>query len=94
MSQFDPVVRCEAGKQEGLSLIPLWLSSKVCGHCLVTLPLAINETLKWLSYLNFSVQGCSGGGSVVRGTVSLFPHLLGFWSLLVPLRRELGVKQV
>ena len=93
MSQFGPAVRREAGKQEGLSLIPLWLSSKVCGHCLVTLPLAVNETLKWLSYLNISMQGCSGGGSVVRG-VSLFPHLLGFRSLLVPLQRKLGVKQV
>ena len=28
----------------------------VCGHCLVTLSLTINETLKWLSSLPISMQ--------------------------------------
>ena len=43
-------------KQKGLGSIPLWLSflfkkAVVCGHCLVTLSLTINETLKWLSLI-------------------------------------------
>ena len=33
-------------------------------------------------------------GGVVLGIVSLFPHLLGSRSTPVPLRRQLGVKQV
>ena len=44
------------GKQKGLGSILLRLSFifkmvVVCGHCLVTLSLTINETLKWLSSL-------------------------------------------
>ena len=51
----------EAGKQKGLRSIPLWLSFfvkkvVVCGHCLVTLSLTINEILKWLSSLPVVVQ--------------------------------------
>ena len=43
-----------SGKQKGLGSTPLRLSFLfrkvvVCGHCLVTLSLTINETLKWLS---------------------------------------------
>ena len=53
-------------------------SSKVvvCGHCLVTLSLTINETLKWLSTLPTLMQGsfwwwqCSD-----RYIISLSPHL-------------------
>ena len=39
------------------------LSSKVvvCGHCLVTLSLTINETLKWLSSLPISMQESFSG---------------------------------
>ena len=46
----------------------------VCGHCLVTLSLTINETLKWLSSLPISMQEsfwwwqCSD-----RYIISLFP---------------------
>ena len=60
VSQLGLVVRCQAGKQ-GLSLILLWLSFLfkkvlVCGHCLVTSSLTINETLKWLSLLPILMQ--------------------------------------
>ena len=46
----------KAGKQKGLGSIPLRISFLfrkvvVCGHCLVTLSLTINETLKCLSSL-------------------------------------------
>ena len=78
---FGLTVRCWAGKQKGLSLIPFQLSLLfkkvvVCGHCLVTLPLAINETLKWLSSLPILMQEsfrwwqCSD-----TYIISLFPHL-------------------
>ena len=50
-------------------------------------PSQINKTLKWLSSLPILMQ-CS-----VRQSVSLFPHLLGFRSLTVPLRRPLGARQ-
>ena len=43
----------------------------VCGHCLVTLSLTINDTLKWLSSL--PILSHSGGDSVA--IISLFPHL-------------------
>ena len=49
-SRFGLSVRREAGKQKDLGWIPLRFSSLqkvvVCGHCLVTLSLTINETLK------------------------------------------------
>ena len=56
VSRFGPAVRLWAGKQKGLGSIPLRLSFLfkkvvVCGHCLVTLSITINETLKWLSSL-------------------------------------------
>ena len=57
VSRFGPAVRSQpAGKLKGLGSIPLRLSFLfkkvvVCGHCLVTLSLTINETLNWLSSL-------------------------------------------
>ena len=50
VSRFSPAVRRSAGKQKDLGLNPLRLSLLfkkvvVCGHCLVTLSLTINETL-------------------------------------------------
>ena len=61
VSQFRLAVRDQAGKQNGLGSIPLWLSLLftkviVCGQCLVTLSLTINETLKWLSSLPTLMQ--------------------------------------
>ena len=61
VSQFRLVVRCYAGKQKDLSSILLWFSLLfkrvvVCGHCLVTLSLTVNETLKWLSSLPILMQ--------------------------------------
>ena len=55
----EPVWR--SGKQKALGSIPLRLSFlikkvMVCGHCLVTLSLTINETLKWLSSLPILMQ--------------------------------------
>ena len=54
VSRFGLAVRRWAGKQKGLGSIAFRLSFLfkevvVCGHCLVTLSLTINETLKWLS---------------------------------------------
>ena len=45
------------------------LSSKVvvCGHCLVTLSLTINQTLKWLSSLPVLMHNHSGGDSGAIG---------------------------
>ena len=56
VSRFGLAVRRYAGKRKDLGSIPLRLSFLfkkvvVCGHCLVTLSLTINETLKWLSSL-------------------------------------------
>ena len=56
VSRFGLAIRCKAGKQKCLGSIPLRLSFLfkkvvVCGHCLVTLSLTVNETLKWLSSL-------------------------------------------
>ena len=67
----------------------------VCGHCLVTLSLTINEILKRLSSLPTMtvMQNHSGGDSVVLGIVSVFPHLVGSRSPPIPLRRHLGIKQ-
>ena len=50
-----------SGKQKDLGLILLRLSSLIkkfviCGHCLVTLPPIINETLKLLSSLPVLTQ--------------------------------------
>ena len=61
VSRFGPAVRRKIGKQKGVGSIPLRLSFLfkkvvVCGHCLVTLPLTINETLKWLSSLPILMQ--------------------------------------
>ena len=49
------------GKQKGLGSIQLWLSFLfikvvVGGHCLVTLSLTVNETIKWLSSLPILMQ--------------------------------------
>ena len=70
MSQFGLVVRHWAGKQKGLGLILLWLSFLfknvgVCGYCLVTLSLTINETLKWLSSLPILMQEFYSGDDIV-----------------------------
>ena len=46
----------EAGKQEGLGLILALQKVVVCGQCLETLSLTINEALKWLSSLPIAMQ--------------------------------------
>ena len=56
LSRFGLAVKRLTGKQKGLGSILLRLSFffkkvVVCGQCLVTLSLTINETLKWLSLL-------------------------------------------
>ena len=61
VSRFGLAVRRSAGKQRDLGSNPLRLSFLfkkvvVCGHCLVTLSLTINETLKWLSSLPILLQ--------------------------------------
>ena len=50
-----------------LTFLPFSSKVVVCGHCLVTLPLTINETLKWLSLLPILMQESSGGDSVAIG---------------------------
>ena len=81
MSRFGLAVRRWAGKKRDFGSNPLQLSFLfkkvvVCGHCLVTLSLTINETLKWLSSLptlmqkSFWWRQCSG-----RYIISLCPHL-------------------
>ena len=71
MSWFGLAVRRSAGKQKDLGSIRFGspLSSKVAayGHCIVTLPLTMNETLKWLSSL---LRSHSGGDSVALGISS------------------------
>ena len=50
----------------------------ICPHRLATLPLAINETLKYLPSLPILMQNHSGNDSIVLGIVSpwdLHPHL-------------------
>ena len=61
VNHFGPAVRRYADKQKDLGSIPLRLSFLfkkvvVYGHCLVTLSLAVNETLKWLSSLPILMQ--------------------------------------
>ena len=81
MSQFGLAVRLVSR-----SSVPLPFSLKVvvCGHCLATLLLTINETLKWLWTLplwmqeSFWWRQCSVGHSLT------FPHFLGSWPLPVP----------
>ena len=61
VSQFGTAVRSYTGKRTGLGSSPCRfgspLSSKhvVYGHCLVTLPLTIYETVKWLSSLPYII---------------------------------------
>ena len=46
-------------KQKYLGSIPLWLSCLnvvVCGHCLMTMSLTSNETLKWMPSLAILMQ--------------------------------------
>ena len=57
VSRFGPAAR----KLKGFGSIPLRLSFLfkkvvVCGHCLVTLNLTVNVTLKWLSLLPILMQ--------------------------------------
>ena len=48
----------------------------VCRHCLVTLPLTINDALKWLSSLPILMQESFWWGQCSdRYMISLFPHL-------------------
>ena len=69
MRRFGLAVRRQAGKQKDLGSTPLRLSFLfkevvVCGHCLVTLSLTINETFKMApiaAHLN------AGGDNVVIG---------------------------
>ena len=61
VNRFGLAVRRWACKQNSLGSISLQLSFLfkkvvVWGHCLVTLSLTINETLKWLSSLPISMQ--------------------------------------
>ena len=61
VSRFGLAVRRQAGKQKDLGSTPLRLSFLfkevvVCGHCLVTLSLTINGTLKWLPSLPILMQ--------------------------------------
>ena len=76
MSRFGLAeVRRWAGKQRDLGSNPLRWLSFLCGHCLVTLSLTINETLKWLPSLPILMQEsfwwcqCSD-----RYIIYLFPH--------------------
>ena len=78
VSQFGLVVRLvRRGTSVQISFgSPFSSKVVVCGHCLVTLSLTINETLKWLSSLPILMQEsfwwwqCSD-----RYIISLFPHL-------------------
>ena len=67
VSRYGLVIR-QAGKRKDLGSIPLRLSFLFkslwsCGHCLVTLFLTTNETLKWLSSLPILMQVILGGDS-------------------------------
>ena len=77
------------------SIISLMVSFRfkkvvACGHCLLTLSLTINETLKCLSSLCILMQESFWWGQCSdRYIISLFPHLhtpfsLSLISLLVP----------
>ena len=46
-----------------------------CGHGHMTLPVTINETLKWLPFLPILIQKSSGGDSAASGTVPYTPGL-------------------
>ena len=72
-------VRRQIGKQKDLAVrirfgSPLSSEVVVCGHCLETLSLTINETLKWLSSLGS--RSHSDGASAALAIVSFLPHLL------------------
>ena len=58
VSRFGLVVRLVSGRASVRFRFGSPLSSEVvvCGHCLVTLSLTVNETLKWLSSLPFLMQ--------------------------------------
>jgi len=99
VSWFGLEVRCQAGKQRDLVQICFVSPSEVvvCGPCLVTLSLTINEALKWLSLLPILMQEslwwwqCSD-----RYIISLFPHLHtcfpSFSPSLISLRDSVDVK--
>ena len=53
---------------------PFFSKVVVCGHCLVTLSLTINETLKWLSSLPILMQVIVVGDSVAIGIYSPSSH--------------------
>ena len=69
-------------------------------HCLLTLSLMLNKTLKWCTSLPVLMQNCSGGDNVVLGIVPPHTHtqphtdLSQSQSLPVPLQKQLCVKQV
>ena len=58
VSRLGPAVRLVSGRTSVRFRFGSPLSSKVvvCGHCLATLSLTINETLKWLSSLPILMQ--------------------------------------
>ena len=55
VNRVGPAVRRWAGKRKDLGS-PFSSKAVVCGHCLVTLSLTTNETLKWLSSLPILLQ--------------------------------------
>ena len=77
-----------------LPISPLSPKVVVCGHCLATLSLTINETLKWLSQLLILMQEPFWWWRVALGIASLFPNLLGSLSPPISLKRQLKVNQV
>ena len=83
MSQLGLVVRCSAGKRKDLGSTLRFgspFSSKlvVYGHCLVTLPCTMNETLTWLTSLPILMRKSlySIGYKLPLGS-----YILGFRSL-------------
>ena len=94
VSWFGFVTWRKAGRLVGITLI--WLQhcflfkSVVCGHCLLALPLSINEALEWVTTLPIWMKRLSDGDSIA--VVALFPYLLGCRFLPVPLERQLGIK--
>ena len=73
----------------------------VCGHCLVTLPLTINEILIWLSgslpMYHSGVRSHFGANSVASSIVPQLPPLSPTSKALsppVPHRRHVGVELV
>ena len=76
--QFGLAVKHYAGKQKGLSSIPLQLSFLVrkvvvCGCYLVTRSFTINEILKWLSLLPILMQESFWWRQCTLPPFSLFP---------------------